>query len=160
VEQIFVSPHAEVPTAQSFLPLGRLPAPPSLRKGVVTEKRSISPPPARRSAHLLGVEAVLPCEPLSTLPNRTTNTGQGTGAAGPASCVLSSQGGVISAPEIPSYSLAGREPSRRGKTVVKLWEDTASLLVTRDNCIMLLGCDVEITDAQEIGILRMCGTYR
>lgn len=53
---------------------------------------------ASGSAHRLGVEGVLPCEPLSTLPNRTTNMGRGTGAAGPASCVLSSQGGVISAP--------------------------------------------------------------
>lgn len=46
---------------------------------------------------------------------------------------------------------------------MKLREDTASLLVgslTRDNCIMLLDCDVEITDAQKIRILRMCGTYR
>lgn len=49
-----------------------------------------------------------------------------------------------------------------GETVVKQREGSASLLVcspARGDCITV-GCDVEITDAQEIGILRMCGTYR
>lgn len=127
MEQISVSPQAVVLTAQCFLPLGGLPAPPSLGKGVVTEKPHIPPPQAAPSAHRLGVEDVLPCEPLSTLPNRITNMGWGTQAAGPASCVFSSQGGVISAPEIPPYSLANAP--QKGKDLLNCREDSTSLLV-------------------------------
>lgn len=68
MEQIFVTPRGVVLTTQCLLPPSQLPVPPSLGKGVLTEKPS-------HPVHILGVEGVLPCEPLSTLPNRTTHRG-------------------------------------------------------------------------------------
>lgn len=118
MEQIFVTPRGVVLTTQCLLPPCRLPVPPSLGKGVLKKK------PSHR-VHILGVEGVLPCEPLSTLPNRTTNRGSRPHLA----VSFPPRAGPFQLLSILQIVLLGTHPAEGGKTVVKLGGHSISVVL-------------------------------